>query len=469
LSGEQRGHDAAPHELCRRLTALDAALLTIGSVVGTGIFLTAGDVAEAVPHAGLILLVWLGGGAFALAGALTLAEPASALPRAGGLYLVLREAFGPLFAFLYGWTAFLVIMSGGLAAIAMGGATCLAAFVPGIERPVLVLGDAADPAWTLTGNELAALVALALLTAVNHLGVGPGAWVQNGLTWLKVAAIVGFAAAGLCCEPRAENPLFAPLPGASDPAGLAAGLGAAMIAALWTYDGWYGVTFEAGELRDPSRSLPRGLTLGVLAVIALYLLLNLFLLRALPLSELAGDPRAGEHAARALLGPRAAQLFAALVVVSSFGCLAATILYSARIYLPMARDGVFFAAVGRVHPRFRTPHVALWAQAGWAALLLLSGTYSQLYTYVTFASVLFLGACGAAALVLRRTRPDLPRPWRTWGWPWVPLAFLAGCAVLTVSTLRESPKESLAGLGLAAAGLPAYAWWAWWRRRPSGN
>ena len=160
-----------------------------------------------------------------------------------------------------------------------------------------------------------------------------------------------------------------------------------------------------------------------------------------------------------VLGGGAAGLFSAAVVLSSFGCLAATILYSSRIYLPMARDGLFFAAVGRVHSRHRTPHVALWAQSGWAAVLLLSGTYAELYTYVTFASVLFLGACGAAALVLRRTRPELPRPYRTWGWPVVPCVFLAGSALLTVSTLRDSPRESLAGLGIVALGLPAYAGW----------
>ncbi|MBM3985698.1 MAG: APC family permease, partial [Planctomycetes bacterium] len=256
--------------------------------------------------------------------------------------------------------------------------------------------------------------------------------------------------------PRAAPDFLAPLP---ESGALVAGLGAAMIATLWTYDGWYGATFEAGELRDPGRSLPRGLATGVACVAALYVLMSLFLLRGMPLEQVAGNPRAGQDAATALLGGGAAGLFAAAVVLSSFGCLAATILYSSRIYLPMARDGLFFAAVGRVHGRHRTPHVALWAQSGWAAVLLLSGTYGELYTYVTFASVLFLGACGAAAIVLRRTRPDLHRPYRTWGWPVVPCLFLAGSALLTVSTLRDSPRESLAGVGIVALGLPAYAAW----------
>ncbi len=440
-------------ELPRRLGTRDATLLAIGGVVGTGIFLVPGDVAAAVPHAGLVLLVWVLGGALALAGALTVAEPVAALPRAGGLYHVLREAFGPLPAFLYGWTCFLVIMSGGIAAIAMGCATWLGAFVPGLDATLLQVGDS----WAVTGTQAAAAGAILLLTAVNHVGLGPGAGLQNAVTWLKIGGIAAFALVGFVLPARAPVELLAPLPAVPD--GLLAGYGAAMIAVLWTYDGWYGVTFEAGEMKDPARSLPRGLVAGVLSVVALYVLLNLFYLRALPLAELAGNLRAGAAASEALLGAGAARLFGALVVVSSFGCLAATILYAARIYLPMAQDGVFFAAAGHVHPRHRTPSNALWMQGAWAIVLTVSGSYSALYTYVTFASVLFLGACGAAALVLRRTRPDLPRPYRTFGFPVVPLLFLAACALLTVNTLQVSPKESLAGLGLVALGLPAYAWW----------
>jgi APA family basic amino acid/polyamine antiporter len=453
-------------DLPRRLTTLDAALITVGGVVGTGIFLVPGDVAAAVPHAGLILLAWIAGGALALAGALTLAEPAAALPRAGGLYHVLREAFGPLPAFLYGWTCFLVIMSGGIAAIAMGFATWLGAFVPGLDTTLLQVGASGSP-WTVTGTQAAAVVAILLLTAVNHAGLGPGAGLQNAVTWLKIAGIAAFALAGFVLPARAPVELIAPLPAV--PAGLLAGFGAAMISVLWTYDGWYGVTFEAGEMKDPARSLPRGLVGGVLAVVALYVLLNLFYLRALSLAEFAGNPRAGAAASEALLGAGAARLFGALVVVSSFGCLAATILYAARIYLPMAQDGVFFAAAGRVHPRHRTPSNALWMQGAWAVVLTVSGSYSALYTYVTFASVLFLGACGAAALVLRRTRPELPRPYRTWGFPVVPLLFLGGCALLTVNTLQVSPTESLAGLGLVVLGLPAYAWWRRSASGPSGR
>jgi APA family basic amino acid/polyamine antiporter len=444
-------------ELERRLSTLDVALLTIGSVVGTGIFLTPGSVAAAVPHPGLILLTWLAGGTLALFGALTLAEPATALPEAGGLYVVLREAFGRLPAFLYGWACFLIILSGGIATIAMGFGAWLGEFVPAAssKHVLLQLGS-----FSLNGQSIAASLAILLLTAVNHIGLGPGKGLQNLLTWSKVLAIAGFGLAGLMVLPAVRADYGAPLPAV--PGGLLAGFGVAMIAVLWTYDGWYGPIFEAGEMKDPSRALPRGLVLGIVASAGLYALLNVYYLRALPLDQFAGSSRAGATATGVLLGDGAARLFSALVVVSSFGCLAATILYASRLYLPMARDGVFFAAAGRVHPRHHTPSNSLWMQGAWAIVLTLSGSYEQLYNYVTFASVLFLGACGGGALWLRFKRPDLPRPFRTWGWPVVPLLFLGGCVLLTVSTLVQSPKESGFGLGLVALGLPAYAWW---RRR----
>src|SRR5262249_29314044 len=363
-------------------------------------------------------------------------------------------AFGQLPAFLYGWTCFLVILSGGIAAIAMGFGEWLGAFVPGASAQNVLLHVGS---FTLNGQEAAAAGAILLVTVINHVGLGPGAGVQNLLTWLKILAAAGFALWGFAQPARAPLELTAAAPHVDG--GLLAGFGAAMIAVLWTYDGWYGPIFEAGEMRDPARSLPRGLVIGVLAAVGLYVLLNVYYLRALPLADFAGSDRAGATATGVLFGAGAARLFSALVVVSSFGCLAATILYASRLYLPMARDGVFFAASGRVHPRHHTPSNSLWMQCGWAVLLTLSGRYDQLYNYVTFASVLFLGACGAGALWLRRTRPDLPRPYRTWGWPVVPLLFLGGCALLTVNTMQVSPKESFIGLGLVALGLPAYWWW----------
>jgi APA family basic amino acid/polyamine antiporter len=229
---------------------------------------------------------------------------------------------------------------------------------------------------------------------------------------------------------------------------------------LWTYDGWYVLTFSAGEIRRPERNLPRGLVLGVLVVTLLYLGINWVYLRALDPAALARSPRVGEAAALALLGPIAARVVSAVILLSMFGCLAANILCCARIYQPMAEDGVFFRALARIDPRHHTPSTSLLAQGALAVVLALSGTYAELYTLVVFAGVLFHAATAAAVFVLRRRRPDLPRTSRTWGHPWTTGAFVIGCLVLAAATLVQAPVQSLLGLALIAAGLPAYAWWA---------
>jgi APA family basic amino acid/polyamine antiporter len=238
-----------------------------------------------------------------------------------------------------------------------------------------------------------------------------------------------------------------------------------MVAALWSYDGWYGASNLLGEMRRPDRDLPRGLLAGTAAVTLLYELVNLVYLRALPVTALAETDRVGEAAAAALFGPTGGRLAAAAVLVSTFGCMSATILYAARIYQPMAADGIFFPALARIHPRFRTPAASLLAQGLWSVLLAFSGSYEQLYTYVMFAVVLVHAATGAAVFILRRSRPGAPRPYRAWGYPWIPAAFVVASAALAVNTLAEKPLEALIGLGLASLGLPAYAWWRS-RRRP---
>ncbi len=451
--------DERAPELIRGLGAWDGALLTIGAMVGTGIFITTGDMAKALPYPGLILLVWLLGGLLTLAGALTYAELGAMFPRAGGMYHFLREAYGPLPGFLYGWTCFLVIMSGGIAAIAVGFAEYLGVFLPFFStRHVLLAVPVGSWTWTLSGGQLAAAAAIALLTAINVAGLKEGAWVQNALTALKVAAIVGLAAIGLAVTPKVQ-PALAALPPSG---GLLTAFGVGMIAALWSYDGWYGLALSAGEVRDPARNLLRGLAWGTVAVTAMYMLLNVVYVRTLAVEAMAATPRIGEDAAAALFGPAGARLVSAVVLLSSFGCLAATILYAARIYLPMAQDGLFFRALAEVHPRFRTPGRSLIAQGVWSIVLTLSGRYDQLYTYAMFAAVLFHAATGATVFVLRRARPAAARPYRVWGYPAVPVLFIVSSGLLVVNTLVEKPVESLAGLGIVALGLPAYAFW---RRR----
>jgi APA family basic amino acid/polyamine antiporter len=442
--------------LRRVLGGWDAALITIGAVIGTGIFITSADIARVLPHGGLLLLVWAVGGLLTLAGALTYAELGVLYPDAGGIYTFLKEAYGPLWGFLYGWAAFLVIMSGGIAALAVAFGVYLGSFLPffSIDN-VLLAVPLGTGEWRFSGGQLAAVGAIVVLTAINVLGVREGARFQNFLTVVKVAAIAAFAGIGFVVPARATAAIAAPLP----ESGVLAAFGVGMIAALWTYDGWYGATFSAGEMRNPRRDLPLGLIAGTGIIMALYLGLNAVYLRALPLEAMAATPRIGETAAAALFGSGAARLVSAAVVVSTFGCLSATILYSPRIYLAMARDGLFFRSLATVHPRFRTPARSLWAQSAWAIVLTASGTYEQLYTYVVFAAVLFHVATGAAVFTLRRKRPDAPRPYRVWGYPWVPALFIAASLALVANTLWEKPVESLWGLGLVVLGLPAYAWW----------
>ncbi len=445
-----------PTQLVRGLSAWDGALLTIGSIVGTGIFLTTADIARVLPHGGMILLVWLVGGLLSLAGALTYGELGAMFPRAGGMYHFLKEAYGLLPGFLYGWACFWVIMSGGIAAIAVGFGVYLGYFVPFFATDnVLAAVPLGGWTWRVTGTQLAAALAILVLTVINWLGLKQGAWTQGFLTVLKIGAVVVFALVGFLVPAKAQAALGPPLP----PVDLLAAFGVGMIAALWTYDGWYGLTFSAGELRRPERDLPLGLIGGTAAVVVMYLLLNFIYLRALPVEAMPEAPRIAEAAAGALFGPAGSRWISAAILVSSFGCLSTTILYSSRIYQPMAADGVFFRTAAAIHPRYRTPGRSLWLQSGWAVLLTLSGTYEQLYTYVVFAAVLFHVATGAAVFVLRRRRPELARPYRVWGYPVVPALFVVASTILVANTLVEKPVESLLGLGLVAIGIPAYLFW----------
>jgi basic amino acid/polyamine antiporter, APA family len=242
-----------------------------------------------------------------------------------------------------------------------------------------------------------------------------------------------------------------------------------MIAVLWTFDGWYAVTNLAGEMRRPGRDLPLGLIGGTLAITLLYTLVNVAYLRALPVEAMAATGRIGEAAAVALFGTAGGRMISAAVLVSTFGCISSTILYAARIYLPMARDGVFFPALARIHPRYQTPAACLVAQGLWSVLLTFSGTYEQIYTYVVFAVVLFHAATGAAVFVLRRARPEAPRPYRVWGYPLVPVLFIGSSLLLVANTLVEKPVESLFGVLILALGVPAYAFWRRTARREAGE
>jgi APA family basic amino acid/polyamine antiporter len=441
-----------PPGLLRALGARDIALITIGGIMGSAVFIAAADVPRAVPHPLLVLLLWTAGGLLTIAGALTYAELGAMFPRAGGQYQYLKEAYGPLWGFLFGWTAFLVVMSGGIASLSVAFGEYLGSFVPFFATTNVLLNVGG---WRMNGGQVAAALAIGGLTAVNYVGLKEGVGLQNVVTVAKIGSLLAIAGLGLLMPAPVRTEWMPALP----PEVGAPAFGVAMIAVFWSYDGWYNGTFSAGETRDPGRNLPRGLIAGTIAITVLYVFTNTVYFRVLSMEAIAATPRIGEAAGQALFGPIGGRVIGAAVVVSIFGCISSTILTCARIYQPMAADGVFFPALARVHPRYRTPGASLIAQGAWSTVLAFSGTYEQLYTYAMFAAFLFHTATAVAVIHLRRTRPDVPRPYRTWGYPWVPIVFAATSIAFVANTLVERPWESFLGLGLVALGLPAYAWW----------
>ncbi len=451
----------------RRLGLLDTSFLVIGAVVGSGIFMTPGIIAAGLPSPGLLLCVWLAGGLITLCGALSFAELGAMFPKAGGQYVYLREAYGPGAAFIFGWAFFGFIMCGGLAALAVAFAEFLGSFVPALAMSrVLFRADIAGLSFSLSAGQVVAALSTLFLTLVNSFGIRSGAIFQNLMTFLRLGTVAALVVLGVLFGVKAGASNFHPLfpPGPGFPAVLKP-LGLALVAVFWTYDGWYAVNCTAEEIRDPGRTIPRGLTLGVLCVTAIYVSINLVYLLALPLGEISGVVRVGEKAASALFGAGGAALFSALVMVSVFGCLNANILFGPRVFYAMARDGHFFKAMGRLGRKSRVPTGALWGQAAWTAVLCLSGTYESLYEYMVFALLLFFAATGAAVFVLRRRSPEAVRPYRAWGYPVVPLVFIAMSLAVFASIVVSQPVKSLAGLGLLLAGVPVYAVW---KRRGDG-
>jgi APA family basic amino acid/polyamine antiporter len=452
--------------LVRAIGLRSAVLFVVGSVIGSGIFLTTGNMAAVMPSASLLLLAWTFGGVLAITGGLTYAEMGAMFPRSGGVYVFLKEAYGDLPAFLYGWAALLVVISGGLAAVAVGFAEYLSYFIPALSHARIVW-TIATPWWafTLSAGQLAAAGSLVVLGAVNYVGVRSGNMVNAVLTAAKIG---GLAALPLMAITAARvDPVFLPVV-PPDLARPAASFGVAMIAVLWTYEAWYFVTFAAGEIKDPQRNVPRALVGGIVLLTTIYLVVNVAYFHSLSIDEMKGMTRIAEGAASALAGRAGAIFVAVTVVVSTFGCNAAAILGGSRLLFAMSSDRLFLPSARRVHARYRTPHLAIVGLTGWAALLALSGTYEQLFTYVMFASILFSVAAGAALFRLRRVMPDHPRPYRTWGYPYVPLVFIAGSAIFVINTLLERPFESIAGLGLLVLGLPAYWYWRKSGRQQTG-
>lgn len=447
-------------ELRRDLGLTSAISIVIGTIIGSGIFLVPKTAVLKVGSVEMVFFVWVFGGLLSLAGALTYAELAAAMPEAGGEYVYLREAYGPYWAFVYGWTQFWVAKSGSIATLATGFFYYLAQLVPSLDQVVgqipLPLGEGGAPLDVRQGQLLAMCVIMSL-AAVNYFGVKAGGGLQVVITALKVALIGGIIAFGLFSGKGDVANLTTSIPA---PGGMA-GFFAALVAILWAYDGWNNVGMVASEIKDPQRNLPRAFIMGTLAVAAIYILSNIAYFYVLSAQSVAESDRVAAEMMRRISGPGGAAVVSVAAMISIFAALNGSILSGARVPFAMARDGLFFRAIGNVHPVRRTPGNSIFWLSAWASILVLSGRYDQLFTYVIFASWILYGMATASVLVLRRKRPDLVRPYRTVGYPIVPLVFVGVAALLILFTLRDSPRESIMGLVLIAAGTPFY--WHWRR------
>jgi APA family basic amino acid/polyamine antiporter len=437
----------------RRLGPLDAAAIVISNVIGVGIFITPRIIAQAVPHPLEFIAVWLIGGLLAFAGAMAYAELGTLRPRSGGEYVYLREGFGPLAAFLTGWTSFVAGFAGAMAAGALGAADYLGRFVPVASDPTPLFTIPLP--WvplTFSPRTIVALTAIVGLALVHIRGLGPGRVVQNALAVLKVGALALFVAVGL----GIGRGSFANL--ASAPEGVSPNLALAFIVVMFSYSGWNAASYVAEEIRDPGRNVPIALALGTGAVVLLYFGLNLLYLYAVPIAEIASEAQSeiAMVAADRLLGPTAAQLLGGLAVVVLIGSLSAMTVAGPRVYFAMARDRAFFPVMARVHPRFHTPWIAIAAQGVWATLLVLTNTKDALAEYTGFAVLLFSAFAVSTLFILRRRHPDEPRPFKAWGYPVAPAAFVVASLVITVAAVMGRPGPSLFGVGIIAAGIPLY-------------
>jgi basic amino acid/polyamine antiporter, APA family len=443
-------------ELKRDLGAWAAASIVVGTVIGSGIFLVPHDMVARVGTPGMVFVVWIFGGLLSLAGSLSYAELAAAIPEAGGEYAYLREAYGPIWAFLYSWTQMFVAKSGSIATLATGFLIYLTNFFPGLDtvfyRIPLPLGPGGGPLEFRYG-QIGAMALILALAWLNYYGVKLGGEVQVTVTVVKVALIAGIIVVGLGFgSPHAAGQ--APLAAAGT-----AGFFAALAAALWAYDGWNNVVMVASEVKEPQRNLPRALVLGTAGVIGIYLLANAAYFHVLTAAEVAANPRVAGEMMRRVLGSGGAAAVSVAAMISIFAALNGSILTGSRVPYAAARDGYFFRAVAHVNPRYHTPGVSILALSIWSALLVLSGGYRQLFTLLIFPSWILYGMTTMAVLVLRRKKPDLPRPYKTVGYPIIPIVFVLVACAFIVSTLWDSPRESLMGIALIVLGLPFYSYW----------
>lgn len=451
-------HDDS-HGLRRALGLWSATAIVVGTVIGSGIFLVPTDMVKAVGSPAKVFAVWIFGGILTVFGALTFAELSAAMPEAGGGYAYLKAAYGPLWSFMFGWTTALVAEPASLAALAVGFCAYLSDFFPGLQAAAwivpLPIGKGGAPL-EIRYAQFVAIAILLCLMGVNYLGVQIGGRVQVGLTGLKLAMIGGVIAAGLLWGhpdgPTLHQSTLA-IPGG------VAGFFAALVAALWAYDGWSNSTNVGSEIENPGRNLPRSLAIGSAVVIVFYLLANWAYFSVLSAPEAAQSTRLAADMMRKIAGGKGSAAISIAAMVSIFGALNGSLLSNSRIPFALARDGYFFRPVAFIHPRHRTPSGSILFLGLWSCVLVLSGQFSELYTLAIFPEWILYAMTAAAVIVLRQKLPDLPRPYRVWGYPAVPLIFVLVAGVLLYSTMQTSPRESGIGIVVMLAGLPFYFHW----------
>jgi APA family basic amino acid/polyamine antiporter len=434
-------------------------LLLVSGIIGSSIFLTAKDIAGPLPQPMLFLLVWVIGGVISLFGCVAFAELGSMFPESGGQYVYLREAYGDLVAFLYGWMLFAVANGGSIAALTVASAAYTGQVFPIVSQEHVVLSLAGI---TITRAHLFALLLIALVTYVNVVGLRWGTLLQNLSTWTKFAAMATFVVLGFAIGKGDWSHFRSHGVGLTmglHPAQLISAMGVALIAVFWAYDGWVYITWVAGEVKEPRRNVPLAMVLGVIVVGVIYTAMNVTYLYALPLTEIAKHETIAHAAAATLFSPRTAVWLSLMIAVSCFGAAATCTLSGARVYLAMAQDGVFFKRMAVIHPKWRTPAFSLIGQGIWAALLTLSGRYDQLYTYVIYGMVLSYTLTVIGMFLLRWKRPEIPRPYRCTGYPWLPAIYVLVGAAWTLNTIITRPTEAFWGTAIVLVGVPGYLYW----------
>jgi len=456
-SGEPSS-DSKP-TLVRGLSLLDSVLLLVSGIIGSSIFLTAKDIAGPLPQPVLFIAVWVLGALISLCACFAFAELGSMFPDSGGQYIYLREAYGDLIAFLYGWMLFAVANGGTIAALSVASAAYVGQVFPIVSQAHVVFSIAGI---AVTRAHLFGLLLIAILTWVNVVGLRWGALLQNVSTWTKFTAMAAFVVLGFAIG-KGDWSHFSPhgvsLTMGLGPTQLISALGVGLIAVFWAYDGWVYITWVAGEVKDPRRNVPLAMVLGVLAVGAIYVAMNVTYVYALPLKEVAAHETIAHAAAAALFSPGAAVWLSLMIAVSCFSAAATCTLSGARVYLAMAQDGVFFKRMAVIHPKWRTPAFSLIGQGMWAAALTLSGRYDQLYTYVIYGMVLSYTLTVIGMFLLRWKRPEIPRPYRCAGYPWLPAIYVLIGTAWTLNTIITRPTQAFWGTAIVLLGVPGYLYW----------